>query len=153
MAQLPARRARPVTVLSPIREFEDIYDRMGQLANAAFGDVGFARSLEDMAWTPAADVSEADDSYRVEVDLPGVRRDQVDVQVHDRELVVSGEIAERERGRLHRRTRRTGRFEFRTYLPGDSNAEKVSAEMKDGVLTVVVPKAETAKPRRVEISG
>ena len=49
--------------------------------------------------------------------------------------------------------RRTGRFEFHTYLPGDVNADSVNAQLSDGVLTVTVPKSEKAKPRHIEIKG
>jgi HSP20 family protein len=154
MATLPARRSggRNLTVANPTREFEDIYDRMGQLMNLAFGLTPF--DGDSGPWIPLADVSEADDAYVVKLDLPGVRKDQVDIQVQDRELVITGEIPEsEEKGRRHRRSRRTGRFEFRTYLPGDVNADGVNAQLSDGVLTVTVPKSEAAKPRHIEISG
>ena len=153
MAMLPARRSgRNLTVVNPSREFEDIYERMGQLMNLAFG-LGPA-DLGDMPWSPLADLSETDNAYVVKVDLPGVNKDQVDIQLQDRELVISGEIADDQNGdRRHRSTRRAGRFEFRTYLPGEVNADAVTAQLSDGVLTVTVPKSEAAKPRKVEITG
>ena len=153
MAALPARRSgRTPTVVNPSREFEDIYDRMGQLMNFAFGLPPGA--LADMPWIPLADLSETDDAYVVEVDLPGVNRDQIGIQLQDRELVITGEIPESEqKGRLHRRSRRTGRFEFRTYLPGDVNADAVNAQLSNGVLTVTIPKSQEAKPRQIEIKG
>lgn len=75
------------------------------------------------------------------------------VELNDHELVISGEVAEPKEGRRRRRSRRTGRFEFRASLPGDINPEGVTASLSDGVLTVRVPKAEAAKPHRVEITG
>jgi HSP20 family protein len=153
MAMLPARRiGHSPSVIDPSREFEDIYDRMGQLMNVAFGDIGLT-TLADIPWAPLADVSENDNAYLVHVELPGVRKDQIDVQMQDRELVISGEIKETENGRRHRSTRRTGRFEYRTYLPGDVKADRVSAQLADGVLTVTVPKSEAAKPRRIEVKA
>jgi len=94
----------------------------------------------------------------VKVELPGVSKDQVDVQLQDREVVVSGEIPEEQDGqnggrRRHRSSRRTGRFEFRAYLPGDVNADAVRGELTDGVLTLTIPKSEAAKPRKIEITG
>ena len=155
MAALPARRSgRTTTVVNPSREFEDIYDRMGQLMNFAFGPIPAA--LADLPWVPTADLSETDDAYVAQVDLPAVNKDQVEVQIQDRELIVSGEITEPEDSsgrRRHRSSRRTGRFEFRTYLPGDVKADAVTARLSDGVLTVTVPKSEAAKPRKIEITG
>jgi len=164
MAALPVRRSgRNTSLVNPSREFEDIYDRMGQLMNFAFGDM----ARVEMPWVPLADLSETDDAYVVKVELPGVGKDQIDVQLQDRELVVSGEISEQEqdgqdgqnggqnggRRRRHRSTRRTGRFEFRAWLPGDVNADAVQGELTDGVLTLTIPKSEAAKPRKIEIKG
>jgi HSP20 family protein len=154
MATLPVRRnrGRNLTVVNPTREFEDIYDRMGQLMNVAFGLIPV--DLAEGPWIPLADLSETDDAYVVEVDLPGVNRDQIGIQLQDRELVITGEVPESEqKGRHHRRSRRTGRFEFRTYLPGDVNADGVNAQLSDGVLTVTIPKSEETKPRQIEIKG
>jgi HSP20 family protein len=155
MAALPVRRGgRNSMVVNPSREFEDIYDRMGQLINFAFGMTPAV--LADMPWVPLADLSETHDAYVVKAELPGVNKDQVNVQLQDRELVISGEVPEPESGngsRRHRSSRRTGRFELRTYLPGDVNADAVTAQLSDGILTVTVPKSEAAKPRKVEITG
>ena len=155
MANFPVRSGgRSTAVMNPSREFEDIYDRMGELMNLAFGLAPV--QLADAAWTPLADLSETDDAYIVKVDLPGVRKDQVQVQVQDRQLSVTGEIPEPQDGdgrRTHRRSRRTGRFELNTYLPGDVNGDAVRAELADGVLTITVPKAEASKPHKVEITG
>ena len=90
----------------------------------------------------------------VEIDLPGVKRDDVDIELSDRQLTVSGEIKEKERtGILRRRTRRVGEFHYSVTLPAEVDAEKVSAHLDDGVLTVRVPKPERAKPRRIQISS
>jgi HSP20 family protein len=117
--------------------------------------MAFAPAALSAPWTPLADISETDDAYVIEAELPGVSRDQVNVDINDREIVISGEITEPQddEGRRRRRARRTGRFEFRTTLPGDINPEGVTANLNDGVLTVTVPKSEAAKPRHVEITG
>ena len=155
MAALPVRRGgRNTSVVNPSGEFEDIYDRMGQLMNFAFGLTPAV--LADMPWVPLADLSETEDTYVVKAELPGVNKDQVNIQLQDRELVISGEVPEPESGngsRRHRSSRRTGRFELRTYLPGDVNADAVAAQLSDGVLIVTVPKSEAAKPRKIEITG
>jgi len=156
MAALPVRRGgRNTSLVNPSREFEDIYDRMGQLMNFAFGDM----ARVEMPWVPLADLSETEDAYVAKVELPGVGKDQIDVQLQDRELVISGEIPEQEQDgqnggrRRHRSTRRTGRFEFRAWLPGDVNADAVQGELTAGVLTLTIPKSEAATPRKIEIKG
>ncbi|WP_446465975.1 Hsp20/alpha crystallin family protein [Streptomyces sp. BRA346] len=154
---MPVRRHRGAGPLerprgwsrNPLAEFDELLSQMGGLLESTVGAAPPALT----AWVPAADVTEADDAYRVEVDLPGVRRADVDVEVSGQELTVSGEIGEREReGVLRRSTRRTGRFEYRMLLPAEVNTEAVRAEMADGVLTITVPKAEAVKPRHVEIT-
>ena len=101
---LPARRSgQQLTLIDPSREFEDIYSRMGQLVNAAFGDLPLTR-LAEAPWAPFADVSETEDAYVIRAELPGVNKDQVDVQLQDRELVISGEIPGDSFGDLHQAT-------------------------------------------------
>jgi HSP20 family protein len=105
-------------------------------------------------WSPPVDVEETEDAWVVEADLPGVKHDDVDVQVRDSELIVTGEIKERERkGILRRRTRRTGQFEYRVTLPGETDADNVEASLDGGVLTVRIPKAARARPRHVEVKS
>ncbi len=102
---------------------------MGQLMNMAVGSLGPV-AVPDLPWATAADVAETDDAYMVRVELPGVQRDQIDLQLQDRELVISGEIPEPqqdEKERRHRSSRRTGRFEYRTFLPGDVNPDGIAS--------------------------
>jgi HSP20 family protein len=106
------------------------------------------------AWLPQADIEETDDAWIVEAELPGVDRKDVNVELREGELVITGEIKEKERkGVVRRRTRRTGQFEYRVTLPGQTDPEKIEASLHEGVLTVRVPKAEQAKPRRIEVKA
>ncbi len=137
----------------PFREFEDLQRRMGSLLESTFApSAAGQRQNFGGVWLPLADVSETDDAYIVEIDLPGVKRDDVDVQLDGNELAVTGEFKEREReGMFRHRTRRLGRFEFRMTVPRDIDADKIDAGLDDGVLTIRIPKTDKAKPRRVEI--
>ncbi|HLV72778.1 heat shock protein Hsp20 [Actinomadura hallensis] len=145
---LPSIRRPGDTMLTP-RAFEPLYEQMEQLVNAAFSGI-----TTEMPWAPATDVSETDDAYVVEAELPGLKKDEIDVSLHDRELAITGEVKERERrGLRHRKQRRSGRFECRVYLPGDIDADRIDASLSDGVLTVTVPKAKTEKDRHIEIKG
>jgi HSP20 family protein len=107
--------------------------------------------------TSSRRVTETDDAYVIEAELPRVTKDNLNVEMHDREAVIPGELPRQdedgEKGRRRRRARRTGRFELRTILPGDINPDGVTANLSDGVLTVRIPKAEAAKPRRIKVTG
>ncbi|WP_344016313.1 Hsp20/alpha crystallin family protein, partial [Streptomyces thermospinosisporus] len=144
-----ALRERPLGwARNPLMEFDQLLNEMSGLLESTVGGTTPAR-----AWTPMADVTESDDAFHIEIELPGVKREDVDVEASSQELVVSGEIKERERkGVLRRSTRRSGAFEYRWRLPVEADTEKITAQMKDGVLTITVPKAEVAKPRHIEIS-
>ncbi|WP_378741289.1 Hsp20/alpha crystallin family protein [Nocardia brasiliensis] len=105
-------------------------------------------------WSPLADLSETEDAYLVEIDLPGVRREDVDIDLSGQDLTIQGEVKQTEhQGVFRRRTRRTGQFTYRLTLPQNVDAEKVEASLANGVLTVRVPKSEAAKPRRIEIKS
>lgn len=151
---LPAvRSSGPLARWDPFREFEDLYTQMGRLMDTAFGRVGNGGSAV-RTWAPAADVSETEDAYLVEVDLPGVKREDITVDLVGTELAITGELKEKERqGWFRQRTRRTGQFAYRVTLPQDTDADKITAALDAGVLTVRVPKTEAAKPRRIAISG
>jgi len=113
---------------------------------------GFASPLA--SWTPPFDLEETDDAFVVEVDVPGVRKEDVSVELADRVLHVHGEIKERERtGVLRRQSRRTGEFDYSVTLPGDVDPEHVEATLDNGVLTVRAPKVAVTRSRRIEITG
>ena len=133
----------------PWRELTDLQARMGQLMQSVFEPLEEATR----SWRPLADISETDDGYVLEVELPGVKREDISIDVTGNQLTISGEFKEKEkRGLLRSRTRRVGRFEYRTFLPQDVDADKVTASLAEGVLNVSVPKSATAKPRKVEIT-
>jgi HSP20 family protein len=101
---------------------------------------------------PRADVEETDDAYIVEVELPGVKKNDIDISVAGRRLTVSGELKERERkGVLRRRTRSVGRFHYDVVLPNEIDDDAVTASLDEGVLSVRVPKAARERPRRIEV--
>ncbi|HTP18137.1 MAG TPA: Hsp20/alpha crystallin family protein [Solirubrobacteraceae bacterium] len=152
---VPVRRSesastRPIQRWDPFREFEELQEEMGRLMQA----VSSPGTTNGGAWMPQADIEETDDAWIVEAELPGVDRKDVNVELREGELVIHGDIKEKERkGVVRRRTRRTGQFEYRVTLPGQTDPEKIEASLHEGVLTVRVPKAEQAKPRRIEVKA
>ena len=150
---LPVRRretsSRPVRQWEPYGELQELQRRAAELLESAWSGTGGG---DGAPWVPLADIEETDDAWIIEVELPGVRADDIEVESRDRELVITGDIKERERkGILRRRTRRTGRFEFRVTMPEDVDPDAVDASLDGGILTVRIPKPEPARPHRVAI--
>lgn len=154
MADLPTRRGRREPVVAswdPFRELEDVRARMDRLFGEVLNNPGLRA---DGTWSPLVDIEETDDAWVVEADLPGVKKGDVDIEVRDSELVIHGELKERERaGILRRRTRRTGQFDYRVTLPGDVDDGQIDAVLRDGVLTVRIPKPARAQPRRIDVKA
>lgn len=97
-------------------------------------------------------MEETDDAYVIDVELPGVEKKDVDIEILGRRLVISGERREQERvGWLRRRTRSWGRFLFDVTLPDDVDEEHVEASLNDGVLHVRVPKSSSDRRRRIDV--
>lgn len=132
-------------------ELDELFDRMSRfLESASTVPALVGRS----SWAPMADMYETDDAYVVEVEFPGVAREDIDVQIAERDLVIKAEITRPDReGVVRRSTRRTGSFEYRAMLPTDVKSAEVSAQLSDGVLTVTIPKAQPISPRHVEITA
>ena len=104
-------------------------------------------------YRPPADLEESDDAYLVEIELPGVRKDDLDIEVTGRRLTVTGERHEKERvGILRKRERTVGRFRYEVLVPGEIDEEGVAAGLDEGVLTVRLPKPEHERPRRIKVS-
>ena len=153
---LPERRTEAAPERwEPQGELEQVSERMRRILEQTFGGFGWASPLIDKAgWSPLVDLEETDDAYIVEAELPGVKREDVNVELVGNELTISGETKERERkGTVRRRTRRTGRFDYRISLPGHVDADTIEAKLGDGVLMVRVPKVERAQRRRIEIKS
>jgi HSP20 family protein len=152
---LPERRSRLAPGRwEPLNELEQIGERMRRMLEQTFGGQDWPTTAEQRGWSPFVDIEETDDAYVVEAELPGVRREDVNIELVGNELAITGEVKERERtGALRRQTRRTGRFEYRLGLPNQVDAAKVEANLNNGVLTVRVPKAEREARRKIEIKA
>ena len=139
----------------PYREMEDLYDRLGRMWQTFFIEPDLPGIPgRTSPWSALADIEETDDAFLVEVDLPGVRADDIRLELRDNELHIHGEHKEKERvGVLRRQTRRVGEFEYVVTLPGEINPDRVEATLRDGVLTIQLGKAASARPRRIQIKG
>jgi len=105
-------------------------------------------------WTPVADVWETADAYRIDLEIPSVPAEAVDVSVEEGVLIMRGERRRQERSegdRNHRLERRAGEFSRRFKLPEDADAEAISARVVNGLLEVTVSKRAEKKPHRIEV--
>jgi HSP20 family protein len=106
-------------------------------------------------WTPAIDVHEDKDSFVVRAELPGMKREEIDVSWRDGALSISGERKtekKHEDAKAYRTERFFGKFQRTVTLPAAVAGEKIKAAYKDGVLTVTLPKTEEAKPKHIDVS-
>ncbi len=147
---LPVRRngAEPAR-WEPLAELGRLHDELSRNLDSWAN----LPALAGEGFVPLADVEESDDAWVVEVELPGVKREDVDVELAGRRLVVSGERKERQRvGILRKRTRSVGRFRYEVVLPGNVEEDGVEAAMNEGILTVRVPKAASERVRRIAVT-
>jgi len=128
---------------------EELQELRSQLLRLSGGDLS---SVLGGAFTPPADIEETDDAYVVSAELPGIRREDIDLELVGNELTISGEVKdEKHEGTMRRQTRRRGRFDYRVSLPDQVDANKVSANLKDGVLEVRVPRAQKAARKKISV--
>jgi len=116
----------------------------------------FARTSQLLSgWTPALDVHEDKDNFVVHADLPGMKREEIEVSLHDGALSISGDRkAEKkfDEAEVYRTERFFGKFQRTVTLPAPVAADKVKAQYKDGILTITLPKTEAAKPKQIEVN-
>jgi len=148
---LQERSTRAPDRFQPSGEIDPL-DRVRSLLDQTLGGEIASLLTEVRTFTPPVDIEETDDAYVIEADLPGIKRDDVDIELEGNELQVSGEIKQRE-GKFRRRTRRVGRFELRVVLPDGVDGGNVDAKLDHGVLTVRVPKAEKAQRRKINVKA
>ncbi len=106
-------------------------------------------------WSPALDLYDDKESFLVRVELPGMKKEDIAISLHEGVLTVSGERKhdfEGQEGKTFRSERYFGKFQRSVSLPALVDSSKVAASYKDGILTVTLPKAEEAKPRHIEVS-
>jgi HSP20 family protein len=106
-------------------------------------------------WAPALDVQEDKNNFVIRTELPGLKREDIEVSLHDGALLISGErkVEKVEEGvEVHRQERYCEKFQRALTLPTPVAADKITAQYKDGVLTVTLPKVEEAKPKKIDVS-
>ena len=140
--------------MNPIQQFRDEMDRLvtNVFANPAIA--GATRMVTGRGF-PAVNLWESDDNLFIEAEVPGLKAENLDVTVVGSELTIKGERPEEaaQQGAFHRRERGVGSFTRVVQLPSEVNADRVEASLNDGVLLLTLPKAETAKPRKIKVTA
>jgi HSP20 family protein len=146
MTHLPARRGDRADAVSLMDDFSAYMNRM-------MGPYFSPLATSEETWTPLSDVSENAEAYHVDIELPGVTREDVTVDIEGQELTVSGEFHREDHGEGtgRRSSRREGRFEYGLSMPHTVDADKCSAIMTDGVLCLTIPKVASKGHKKIEI--
>jgi HSP20 family protein len=144
----------------PFQDLRSAHDEMAQMSPMLAHALGLhARQQGNdramtTAWAPALDISERKDAYLVTVELPGIEADDLQITMEDGLLTIQGErqfAQESSEQQFHRVERRYGAFRRSITLPAQVQADQIEASFDNGVLEVMVPKAEEAKPKRIRV--
>jgi len=149
------RWQRPVmTAWSSFGRLSDLRDEIDRLFEAPLAELTQTSNLLS-GWTPALDVFEQKENFVIKAELPGMKKEDITVSLHDGSLSISGERKSETRhedAEVYRAERFFGRFQRAVTLPAPIAADKVQAQYKDGVLTVTLPKTEEARPKQIDVS-
>ena len=144
-----------LTRWEPVREMMTLREAMDRLFDDAFTHpLGWAGNGGSSV--PAIDLYQNDNEVVVKAALPGIKADDVQISVHGEVLTLRGEVkqdTEQKETTYHIREQRFGSFERSISLPTDVQADKAQADFENGILTVTLPKAETVKPKMINIKA
>jgi len=146
------RYTRRSPVFSPWTELEEMSSRL----NRMFGEAGSGEAARRAFWTPAVNVEETKEELRLTAELPGMSQDDIEIEVENNVLSLRGEKREedqQEDRRYHVWERSYGSFERSFTLPRTVKADQISAQFKDGILHIQMPKAPEAKSRKISIKA
>jgi len=139
----------------PSREMEELQNRLSNLFGRTPARLaeGKEESITVAEWAPLVDITEDDKEYIIKTELPEVKKEDVKVAVENGLLTIVGErkFEKEENKKYHRVERAYGKFVRSFIVPDAVDADKVSAEFKDGVLKVHLPKSEKTKPKQIEV--
>lgn len=144
-----------MTRWNPLKDLEDMERRLSTyFGRPALRTEAGQEAMTVAEWSPRVDISEDEKEYLIKADLPEVKKEDVKLTVQDDVMSISGDrkYEKEEKGKKYHRVERSyGSFMRSFTLPEDADGNKVSAEYKDGVLKVHLPKSEKAKPKSIEV--
>jgi HSP20 family protein len=147
-----------MTRWDPFQDLRSAQDEMAQMSPMLAHALGLHARQQGSggatAWAPALDISERKDAYLVTVELPGIKPEDLDITMEDGLLTIQGErqfTQESSEQQFHRVERRYGAFRRSITLPAQVQAEQIEATADNGMLQIMVPKMEAAKPKRIQV--
>ena len=146
-----------LTRLDPFRELRGIQGRMNQILSSSWPVVEHEQEGEYWpagSWAPAIDATDEGGKILLKADLPGLKKEDVKLEIRDNQLYLSGERKtenEEKKDNFYRRERTYGRFQRSFTLPASVDRTKVDARFKDGVLEIDLPKREETQPKMIEV--
>jgi HSP20 family protein len=150
------RWTRPeLTAWPSFGRLSSLRDEIDRLFEEPLGELARASQLLS-GWTPALDMHEDKESVVVKAELPGMKKEDIQVSLHDGVLSISGERKtdkQFEDAEVYRAERFVGRFQRSVTLPATVAADKVKAQYVDGILTITLPKTEEAKPKQINVQA
>jgi HSP20 family protein len=153
MSNLTRWQRQDASVWPAFGRLFNLRDELDRLFAGPFADTAHASQLLSV-WNPALDLYEDKDNVIVKAELPGMKKEEIEVSLHDGALSLSGERKSGEEfqdAETHRSERFVGRFQRTLTLPAEVQADQVKAQYQDGILTITLPKTEHAKPKQIEI--
>src|SRR5688572_7211409 len=141
---------------TPARQLSSLRDEIDRLFESPLAWFENGSQPFSSGWVPAIDVYEDKDHVFVRAEVPGMKKDEIEISLHEGVLTLSGERKlekEYEQAQSHRVERFAGRFQRSITLPSPVDAAKVRATYKDGILAATLPKAEEAKPKQITVNA
>lgn len=139
------------STLTPWRGLLELQRSLDRMFDYSYGDTQSEGWSDEPVFHPACEIDESDSHYLLSVDLPGVSKKDIQIEVKDNRLFIAGERKYESKNR--RSSERVyGKFHRVMALPTGLNTENIEAHYENGVLTVALPKAESTKPRQIKIS-
>ena len=149
------RWQRPESSWFPtVGRLSNLRDEIDRLFEAPLAELARGSNLFS-GWIPALDVFEDKDNFVVKAELPGMKKEDITVSLHDGSLSISGERKSEDKyedAEVYRSERFFGRFQRSVSLPTPVAADKIKAQYKDGILSVILPKTEEAKPKKIDVN-
>jgi HSP20 family protein len=143
-----------MNVWSPFRQLSVLRDEIDRLFDSPLNELTRSSQQFLSGWLPAIDLYDERDHLVLKAELPGINKDELDISLHGDVLTLSGERKDQgefKDAEVFRSERYVGRFQRSITLPVRVDASKVQASYQDGILTVTLPKAEEAKPKRIDV--